>query len=299
MATSCCIQSNQGKPLLSNATSMKKDEQLSPLWLGAKESTELLNNPLENCVVLGVTETGVPQYALNIDSEDLGSIETSLNGKFIDLRVGLFMVDSPIAHTLSKGWSLLKWKKSSNFCTNCGQPLVLNLAGSQASCSSCKSVYYPTTSPVGIVSVCDPSNDSLLLIRQPRYPPGMYSCIAGFLDVGETLDDCVKREVAEEVGMEVSKVSYLGSQHWPFPAGSLMIGCQADALPGQTPDPCKMELEDARWFSREQVQEAFDRIKEQPRLRVGKNNDPSQIFIPPRGAIANFLVSKWLNKAPL
>ena len=70
-------------------------------------------------------------------------------------------------------------------------------------------VYYPTTSPVGIVSVCDPSNDSLLLIRQPRYPPGMYSCIAGFLDVGETLDDCVKREVAEEVGMEVSKVNKL------------------------------------------------------------------------------------------
>ena len=73
------------------------------------------------------------------------------------------------------------------------------------------SVYYPTTSPVGIVSVCDPSKDSLLLIRQPRYPPGMYSCIAGFLDVGETLDDCVRREVAEEVGIEVTKVNSLNT----------------------------------------------------------------------------------------
>ena len=67
-------------------------------------------------------------------------------------------------------------------------------------------VYYPQTSPVGIVSICDPATDQLLLIRQPRYPPGMYSCIAGFLDVGEPLEDCVRREAAEEVGIEVDKV---------------------------------------------------------------------------------------------
>ena len=67
-------------------------------------------------------------------------------------------------------------------------------------------MFYPSTSPVGIVSISDPSEDRLLLIRQPRYPPGMYSCIAGFLDVGETLEDCVKREAAEEVGIEVDKV---------------------------------------------------------------------------------------------
>ena len=72
-------------------------------------------------------------------------------------------------------------------------------------------VYYPTTTPVGIVSINDAAQDRLLLIRQPRYPPGMYSCIAGFLDVGETLEDCVKREAAEEVGIEVTKVRYFTS----------------------------------------------------------------------------------------
>ncbi len=67
-------------------------------------------------------------------------------------------------------------------------------------------MYYPQTSPVGIVSICDPTTDQLMLIRQPRYPPGMYSCIAGFLDVGESLEDCVRREAAEEVGINVDKV---------------------------------------------------------------------------------------------
>ena len=72
-----------------------------------------------------------------------------------------------------------------------------------------KIVYYPQTSPVGIVSICDPSTDQLMLIRQPRYPPGMYSCIAGFLDVGESLEDCVRREAAEEVGIQVDKVEFI------------------------------------------------------------------------------------------
>merc|ERR1712013_697280 len=84
--------------------------------------------------------------------------------------------------------------------------MLRSLAGAGAKCPECSSVFYPTTSPVGIVSIGDTSTDKLLLIRQPRYPRGMYSCIAGFMDVGETLEDCVKREVAEEVGMEVESV---------------------------------------------------------------------------------------------
>merc|ERR1719260_473005 len=89
------------------------------------------------------------------------------------------------------------------------------------------------------------------------------------MDVGETLEDCVKREVAEEVGMEVESIKYKCSQHWPFPAGSIMIGCHAEAKPGQQPDPCQVELEDARWFNREEVREMVDRIEKNPRLRVG------------------------------
>jgi len=102
--------------------------------------------------------------------------------------------------------------------------------------------------------------------------------------------------VAEEVGMEVESVKYKCSQHWPFPAGSVMIGCHAEAKPGQLPDPCQVELEDARWFNREQVREMVDRIAKNPRLRVGRNNDPNEKFVAPRGALAHSLVTDWLEK---
>ena len=109
--------------------------------------------------------------------------------------------------------------------------------------------------------------------------------------------DCVKREVAEEVGLEVESVEYKCSQHWPFPSGSLMIGCHS-RVSGVTPDPdpCTLELEDARWFSRDEVQEAVERIDKNPRLRVGRNNDPKEIFIAPKGALAYSLITKWLEK---
>jgi len=244
-----------------------------------------------------VDSAGVARFGAMLGPEtDPVEVELASNSKFTDLRVGLFLVSSEVAHTLSKGWSLLMWNKKNTFCSNCGKPLLRSLAGTGSRCSECTSVFYPTTSPVGIVSIGDPSTDMLLLIRQPRYPKGMYSCIAGFLDVGETLEDCVKREVAEEVGMEVESVKYKCSQHWPFPAGSLMIGCHAEATPGQLPDPCKVELEDARWFNREQVREAVERIDSNPRLRVGRNNNPTEIFVAPKGALAYSLVTDWLLK---
>jgi len=282
----------KGKPLL---TSTNK-EQLALKWLDSEVTAELLMDPAANCAVLGVSKSGIAQFALNIAGEDstFSRLESRFEGRFTDLRVGLFMVDQLAAHTLTKGWSLLQWKRKTKFCSSCGKPLVMCVSGSSAKCSSCSSVFYPSTSPVGIVSISDPVRDSLLLVRLPRYPAGMYSCIAGFLDPGETLEECVRREAAEEVGVEVEKVIYLGSQHWPFPAGSLMIGCQAQANPGQEPDPCRVELEDARWFSRQQVQEAYDRVVENPSLRLS-NNDPAYVFIPPHGTIANLLIKSWLS----
>lgn len=284
----------KGKPLLE-----KSGGNFQPSWMNSTKLKSVSDSfEPDSAALLGLDEHGQPQFAISIDNvqDRAGEIEFEQKAKFIDLRAGLFLVDISTAHTLSKGWSLLQWKKTLNFCSKCGGPLVKTLSASQGACSNCTSVYYPQTSPVGIVSICDPATDQLLLIRQPRYPPGMYSCIAGFLDVGESLEDCVRREAAEEVGIEVDKVTYSGSQHWPFPAGSLMIGCRAEALPGQAPDPCKVELEDAKWYTREQVQEAVDRINRNPNLRVMKNNNPDEIFVPPRGAIAHHLVQSWLDK---
>lgn len=285
---------SKGKPLLRQGSGPGSHQAT---WVDFEESLKLNPGIRTNSVALAVDGDGVAKFATLLGPEaDPVEVEVDQSSKFTDLRVGLFLVNKEVAHTLSKGWSLLMWDKKNKFCSSCGKPLVRSVSGAGSKCLACSSVFYPSTSPVGIVSIGDPSTDKLLLIRQPRYPKGMYSCIAGFLDVGETLEDCVRREVAEEVGLEVESVQYKCSQHWPFPAGSLMIGCHAVARPGQVPDPCQVELEDARWFSREEVREAVERIDKNPRLRVGSNNNPMEIFVAPRGALAYSLVTDWLFK---
>jgi len=147
-----------------------------------------------------VSEDGVPRFAASLGEKvEPAMVEQAWGSRFTDLRMAMFMTGMEVAHTLSKGWSLLTWRSKTTFCSSCGAPLSRGLAGAGATCPSCRAVFYPSTSPVGIVAVSDPVTDSLLLIRQPRYPPGMYSCIAGFLDPGETLEQCARREVAEEV----------------------------------------------------------------------------------------------------
>jgi len=283
----------KGKPLLHRRD---KSSGYQPSFVDYGKANEVNSRIEESSAILGVDESGTASFAVSLgDETKCSEIEEETGGRFTDLRTGLFLVTGLCAHTLSKGWSLLTWRRKNLFCSVCGAPLAISVSGCSSKCTSCFSVSYPSTSPVGIVSVSDPIAQQLLLIRQPRYPPGMYSCIAGFLDVGETLEDCVRREVAEEVGLEVEKVTYLASQHWPFPAGSLMIGCQAEVQTGLTPSPCKVELEDARWFSKTEVYEAKARIDKSPHLRMGKEADPTKIFIPPKGAIAYELVSNWLN----
>jgi len=286
---------SKGQPLLQKSSGPGSHR---PSFLSYAQCDRVSSNLAETSVLLGVEADGTPRFAALLSKDaDPHEVEAENLSKFVDLRVGLFMVESDIAQTLSRGWSLLMWNKKHNFCSSCGSKLNRSLSGASCRCSSCSEVFYPSTSPVGIVSITDREHQHLLLIRQPMYPKGMFSCIAGFLDVGETIEDCVRREVAEEVGIEVEDdIKYNCSQHWPFPSGSLMIGCQAVAVGGlPTPDPCKLELEDARWFSREEVAQAVRRIDHNPRLRVGRNNNPEEIFIAPRGAIAYSLITSWLK----
>ncbi|XP_025765565.1 NAD(P)H pyrophosphatase NUDT13, mitochondrial isoform X9 [Oreochromis niloticus] len=128
-----------------------------------------------------------------------------------------------------------------------------------------------------------------LLGRQPSFPRGLYSALAGFCDMGETLEEALCREVAEEVGLEIQSISYSSSQHWPFPHSSFMLGCHALVSPAHTQlcVDCS-ELEDARWFTVDEITRA---LQVKPR-----RGDPPILWLPPKHALANRLIREWVEQ---
>jgi NAD+ diphosphatase len=139
---------------------------------------------------------------------------------------------------------ILHWEKQSRHCSKCGAHTVRITASWGKRCTSCKSEHYPHIHPCAIVLV--KRGNDLLLTRKAEWPAGRYSLVAGFLDFGESLEECAIREVREETGIEISNIRYVGSQNWPFPA-QLMAGFVADYAGGHIRvDP--NELEDAKWF---------------------------------------------------
>ncbi|GJJ75870.1 NAD+ diphosphatase [Entomortierella parvispora] len=147
--------------------------------------------------------------------------------------------------------------------------------------------------PVVIVCVISPDGDRVLLGRQAVWPQGMYSCLAGFVEPGESLEEAARREVKEESGIRLGHVMYHSSQPWPFP-NSLMIGCHAEALnedPNVTLED--KELEDARWFSRSQILEA---LKGSRGVNWGKPSEGNQLRLPPATAIAHHILKAWATE---
>ncbi|XP_063852521.1 NAD(P)H pyrophosphatase NUDT13, mitochondrial-like [Scylla paramamosain] len=285
-----------GKPLLRVDKANTKD---AIVWLTFTEVKNHYPELLSSYVLLDVSEEGKPRYSVQvggIPSYTKEKLEDETGGIFTDLRLGMFMVSWQEAHTLSRANCVHMWNKNNAFCGKCGAPTKRNASGYSRKCTSCDMTHYPTSAPVGIVLVTDPEHQHIVLVRQPRHPQGMYSCIAGFSDVGESLEETVRREVAEEVGIEVSKVTYIASQHWPFP-GSLMTGCFAE-VEKQSLDIDKDELQDARWFSKEEVGAALARIDANPNLRL-RGNPSGELFVPPPGAIAFHLISHWFKGTPL
>lgn len=147
--------------------------------------------------------------------------------------------------------SLLHWHQRHRFCAQCGQPTQARQGGWRRDCAACEASHFPRTDPVVIMLAYH--EDYCLMGRQPRFPAGMYSALAGFLEPGETIEEAVRREIMEEAGLAIGRVDYIASQPWPFPA-SLMIGCFAQALSTEVHIDT-LELEDARWFSRQEVQQ--------------------------------------------
>ena len=187
----------------------------------------------------------------------------------------LSLAEAPLfAAALSLAW----WHSRHRFCANCGHESAIERGGWSRRCASCGAQHFPRVDPVVIMLA--EHDGKLLLGRQPQYPPGRYSALAGFLEPGESIEAAVARELHEEAGIAVADVTYIASQPWPFPS-SLMIGCHARSLGDQLTIDFT-ELEDARWFTRKEIAAAIA-------------GEPDASFqAPPRFAIARTLLEGWL-----
>uniref|UniRef100_A0A8D0C6M7 NAD(+) diphosphatase n=1 Tax=Salvator merianae TaxID=96440 RepID=A0A8D0C6M7_SALMN len=252
-----------------------------------KESEERI----EESMLVGCSEVCTPYFALDLGSLEKSALESELNGSFRELRKAFFLLEEEDRSLISKAQALLRWHDNNRYCSKTGQPTVKNLAGSKRVCPSSGAIYYPQMAPVVIILVTDGSR--CLLVRQASFPKGMYSALSGFCDVGETLEETVRREVAEEVGLEVDSLCYSSSQHWPFPNSSLMIACHAVVDPQRSMiNVNKQELETAQWFSNEEVEEA---LRMEPKLSKEQTGSLS-FWVPPKQAIAHQLMQEWVKK---
>ncbi|MHA6762780.1 NAD(+) diphosphatase [Streptacidiphilus sp. PAMC 29251] len=225
---------------------------------------------------LGTDRDGVAFFALA-----LSSLPGRLDGEArpAGLReVGALLQDRD-AGLLVHAVALENWHRSHRFCSRCGHATVPAAAGHVRRCTSCAHEHYPRTDGAVIMMVTD-DRDRALLGRQALWPEGRYSTLAGFVEPGESLEQAVAREVAEEagVGVDLATVEYVASQPWPFPS-SLMLGFTARAERGATEITVDgEELSEARWFSREELKAGME----------------SGEVLPPSGiSIARRLVELW------
>ena len=188
--------------------------------------------------------------------------------QFKGLRNLFGTVDDDLFSLAGRAVQILHWHREHRFCGKCGTGMNNRTTELAKICPACGFVSFPRLSPAVIMSIT--RKDQILLARAPRFPPGVYSTLAGFVEPGETLEEAVKREVREEVNVRIGNISYVASQPWPFPH-SIMIGFSADYVSGDI-EIDNDEIEDAQWFS----------VRELPVL-------PSKITIA-RLLIDNFIV---------
>lgn len=180
------------------------------------------------------------------------------------------------AATYAAARSLIDWHARHGFCANCGSPTGMFRAGWGRRCPSCGAEHFPRVDPV-VIMIAE-HDGRALLGRQPRWPAGRYSALAGFLEPGESIEEAVAREIMEEAGVRVSGVRYIASQPWPFPS-QLMIACVAQAEDDALTIDAN-ELEDAIWVSRDDV-------------RAALAGEGATFVPPPRYAIAHTLLTEW------
>jgi NAD+ diphosphatase len=233
-----------------------------------------------HAVFLGLMD-GAPRFALAIDPAAMETLKTRDGFEISDLRTIAVrgMVEEQHLPPLAEGKSLLIWNSRRRYCSNCGGETRVVEAGWRRDCPNCKMQHFPRTDPVVIMLAID--GDRCLLGRSGRFATNSWSCLAGFVEPGETIEDAVRREVHEEAGVIVGEVKYFRSQPWPFPS-SLMIGCHAKALSRELVVD-HSELEGARWFDREEVASMLAR------------QHPEGLITPVPIAIAYHIIREWVE----
>jgi len=235
-------------------------------------------------ILLGLDADGIAYFASSSDDSTIG-FEIPDSAEYRDTRASAALLPSAESAIVAQARSLVSWHDSHPFCARCGGGTASVEGGYSRRClrSSCDVMHFPRTDPVVIMVVS--RLDRVLLgrsVREPRYPDGLFSCLAGYIEPGESVEDAVRREIREEAGIEVGRVTYHSSQPWPFPT-TLMIGCFAEAVSEQIHiDPA--EVEEVRWFSRSEVRTALERW-----------NEPDGIRLPPPITAAHRLIAAWLE----
>ena len=263
---------------------MALGEPLGISWLGKGDVASFIDAGA-TMVYLGLGE-GVSHFAIDVSMAGQQKADAPFReeGKWIDVRSAAASAAATDAAILAQSRSMIDWHARHGFCAVCGHASAMQEAGYSRKCGNgdCESLHFPRTDPVTIMLVLD-DQDNCLLGRQRIFAPNSYSALAGFMEPGENIEETVRREVAEEVGIPVAEVRYVSSQPWPFPS-SLMIGCFAYATDTDI-DIDENELEHARWFTRAEVTDMVASWRDQRKLRM-----------PAPYAIAHQLAQAWLNE---
>jgi NAD+ diphosphatase len=216
------------------------------------------------------------------------------------------LLDGSSAGLLTTASALRNWHRRANYCAVCGGKTTMIQFGWANRCTSCGREEYPRTDPAVICLIHDEvgvNGEHVLLARHPKWPKGRYSVLAGFVEAGESLENGIRREIFEEVGVHVAEPRYLASQPWPFPR-SIMLGFAARADKSSPFKLAEAEIEEALWVSRAEVREVFARGNvpiNSPKspddsknpMESGETSRAASMLLPGNSSIARSMLEAW------